>query len=45
MGDFGHEGYRGMVCVESANAFDNLVTVNPGETHRLAVVYSLEVLN
>jgi len=44
MGDFGAEGYRGMVCVESANAFDNLVTVKSGETHRLSVVYSLEAL-
>jgi D-hexose-6-phosphate mutarotase len=44
MGDFGDSGYRGMVCVESANAFDNLVTVKPGETHRLAVEYSVEAL-
>ena len=44
MGDFGQEGYRGMVCLESANAFDNVVTVKPGETHKLSVVYSLEVL-
>lgn len=44
MGDFGHEGHRGMVCLESANAFDNLVTVKPGETHRLSVVYSLEAI-
>jgi D-hexose-6-phosphate mutarotase len=44
MGDFGDHGYRGMVCVESANAFDNLVTVKPGETHRLAVEYSVEAI-
>lgn len=44
MGDFGENGYRGMVCVESANAFNNVVTVNPGETHRLDVKYSLETL-
>ena len=44
MGDFGAHGYRGMVCVESANAFDNLVTVKPGETHRLTVEYSVEPL-
>jgi len=44
MGDFGHDGHRGMVCVESANAFDNVVTVTPGETHRMAVVYSVEAL-
>lgn len=44
MGDFGHEGHRGMVCVESANAFDNVVSVAPGETHRLVVIYSVEAL-
>lgn len=44
MGDFGEHGYRGMVCVESANAFDNLVTVKPGETHSLVVEYSVEAI-
>ena len=43
MGDFGSDtGYRGMVCVESANAASNQVTINPGETHSLRVVYSTE---
>lgn len=44
MGDFGHEGHRGMVCVESGNAFENVVAVKPGESHRLSVVYSVENL-
>lgn len=44
MGDFGQDGHRSMVCVESANAFNNVVSVVPGETHRLSVVYSLEAL-
>ncbi|MDD5403354.1 MAG: D-hexose-6-phosphate mutarotase [Sulfuricella sp.] len=44
MGDFGPEGYRGMVCVETANAIDNVVTVQPGEEHRMAAVYSVEPL-
>jgi glucose-6-phosphate 1-epimerase len=44
MGDFGHEGHRGMVCVESANAFENVISVAPGETHCLSVVYSVEAL-
>ena len=44
MGDFGQDGHRGMVCVESANAFGNVVNVAPGETHRLVVVYSVEAL-
>lgn len=43
MGDFGSEtGYRGMVCVESANAADNLVKVAAGTTHSLHVTYSIE---
>jgi D-hexose-6-phosphate mutarotase len=45
MGDFGSDtGYRGMVCVESANAANNVVTVDPGTTHTLRVAYSTEVL-
>ena len=45
MGDFGSDtGYRGMVCVESANAASNMVTLAPGETHSLRVVYSTENL-
>ena len=43
MGDFGSDtGYRGMVCVESANAAGNVVAVEPGATHSLRVVYSTE---
>jgi glucose-6-phosphate 1-epimerase len=45
MGDLGENGYLKMVCVESANAADNAVTVDPGEEHRLAVVYSVEDLS
>jgi dihydroxy-acid dehydratase len=48
MGDMGKgksgNGWREMVCVESANAMDNVVTVAPGETHVMAVTYSAEVL-
>jgi D-hexose-6-phosphate mutarotase len=42
MGDFGPEGYRGMVCVESANAVDNVVTILPGEEHVLMLAISVE---
>lgn len=42
MGDLGPDGYRSMVCVESGNALDNVVSVAPGESHRMAVLYSLE---
>ncbi len=42
MGDFGPDGWRQMVCVESVNALENVVTVAAGETHRMSVEYSAE---
>lgn len=42
MGDFGDNGYLSMVCVESANAADDIVTILPGEEHHLWVRYSVE---
>jgi D-hexose-6-phosphate mutarotase len=44
MGDFGPEGHRGMVCVETANAVDNVVTLAPGAAHSLVAVISVEAL-
>lgn len=44
MGDFGPEGWRGMVCVESANAAENVVAVKPDERHTLAAEYRVEAL-
>jgi len=44
MGDFGENGHRGMVCVESGNALENIVALAPGETHKLVAVYSVEKL-
>lgn len=49
MGDFGpgrsgRGGWREMVCVESGNAVDNVVTVPAGQTHRMAVTYASEAL-
>jgi dihydroxy-acid dehydratase len=48
MGDMGQgrsgAGWREMVCVESGNAMDNVVAVAPGESHTLAVTYSVEAL-
>lgn len=43
-GRFGQGGWREMVCVESGNALDDLVTVRAGQGHRLAVEYSVEPL-
>ncbi len=42
MGDFGEDGYLNMVCVESANAADDVVTIAPGGAHHLWVRYSVE---
>jgi glucose-6-phosphate 1-epimerase len=42
MGDFGADGWREMVCVESANALENVVTVKADGKHTLAVEYAVE---
>lgn len=43
MGDMGQpDGWREMVCVESANALDNQVTVCAGARHTLIVEYRAE---
>ncbi len=39
LGDLGVEGWRHMVCVESANTMENSVLIAPGETHTLTVSY------
>ncbi|HZV54836.1 MAG TPA: D-hexose-6-phosphate mutarotase [Rhodocyclaceae bacterium] len=39
MGDFGDEGPWGMVCVETANAAEDVITLPAGETHRLIAQY------
>ncbi len=45
LGDMGtDDSWRHTICVESANALENLVNVNPGQTHVLAVEYSTEAL-
>lgn len=42
MGDFGPDGYLDMVCVESTNAADDVVTLVPGAEHHLEVSYRVE---
>ncbi len=44
LGDLGDDGHLGMVCVESANAAEDVVNLHPGMEHRLWVEYSLEAL-
>lgn len=36
------DSWRNMLCVETANAMENLVMINPGYTHILAVEYIVE---
>jgi len=43
MGDMGQpDGWREMVCVESANALDNAVQVTAGSKHTMLVEYRAE---
>jgi len=42
MGDMGDNGHRQMVCVESANAAKNSITLRAGDEHRLTVSYNIE---
>ncbi len=42
MKDMEPQDYLDMLCVETANAATNAVTVNAGETHTMSVVYALE---
>lgn len=44
MDDFVESGYLNMVCVETANAADDVITIAPGDEHRLGVTYSIEPL-
>ncbi|MGD8783310.1 MAG: D-hexose-6-phosphate mutarotase [Thioalkalispiraceae bacterium] len=42
MGDLGKDGYLHMLCVETANAADNSVTIEPAEQHSLELIYSVQ---
>lgn len=44
LGDMGDNGYRQMLCIESANAAEDEVTIPPGESHQLRVSYRVEAL-
>lgn len=44
MADMGADGYKEFVCVESANALENGVSVLPGEARVLSVTYSVTPL-
>ena len=42
MNDLGPVAWQKMICVESANALDNIVTLEPGAQHTLSVKYSID---
>ena len=42
MGDMGEDGYKNMVCVETTNATEDVVSIAPGEEHQMSVCYQLE---
>jgi glucose-6-phosphate 1-epimerase len=44
MGDLGPNGYLNMLCVETANAAGDTVTLAPGAQHRLVARYTIEAL-
>ena len=42
MGDLGIKGYKSMLCVESANAASDTITIKPGENHSMSVTYEVK---
>lgn len=42
MGDLGKGGYLQMLCVESANAAEDVIHINAGQSHNLCVTYSVQ---
>ncbi len=42
MGDLGEQGYKKMLCVESSNAAEDIVTIEPGKVYQLWVQYSVQ---
>ena len=42
MGDLGEKGYQQMLCVESANAIDDVVVIRAGESATLFVKYEIK---
>ncbi|CAG0949007.1 glucose-6-phosphate 1-epimerase [Methylophilaceae bacterium] len=45
LGDMGtDDSWRRMICVESANALENMVMITPNQTHTMSVKYSTQML-
>ena len=41
LGDLGTDGYRHMVCVETANAGDDIISLAPGDQHTLTAEFQV----
>src|SRR5690606_35955653 len=41
MADYGDDEWPGMVCLEAANTLDEAVALSPGQSHTLAVTYTV----
>jgi len=41
MADFSDDGYQNMLCIEAANAAEDVVRLAPGETHTLSQIISM----
>lgn len=44
LGDLGDDGYKQMLCIETANAFDNAVAIEPRARHRMTAEISVRSL-
>jgi len=44
MPDLGSEGWRTMVCVETANALEDAIQLEPGHSHTTTAIYSVVAL-
>ncbi len=42
MGDLGKDGYLKMLCVESANAAEDTISIKAGNSYKLLVIYTVE---
>lgn len=43
LGDMGHDGYRHMLCFETANAGADVITLAPGASHTLTAAFSASI--
>ena len=45
MADMGKDEWQRMVCIETANAADSAITLQPGETHRMSASIGVEAFD